>query len=374
MPYCHAPWTNVDISPQGQISPCCKFQMSTSDRKFNVQNDTLNDYFASDFLVAIKQTFEQDQWPTGCERCRVEEQHNIPSKRQLDLARWAPQYHQWASDPHGCITASVAFGNTCNLKCITCSSYSSSRWHKESLAIAGQAHAPVKFYQQDFVDQLIAHAPNLMHLDIPGGEPLLSGVPEQQRLLRHYIKLGQAPKMTLHYTTNATVFPDQIWWDLWQHFAKVEIQLSIDAVGYRFEYIRFPASWANVQQVIDQYLTMQASNIELSVSHTVSAYNIFYLDEFLTWCAKTGLPRPWLGRVHNPAHMRPTVWPRLTREKIIAKLQTSTMPQIPAWTSLLQTDDDSQFYSVFCNRVKQHDQYRSLCFKSTFPEMASWIN
>jgi radical SAM protein with 4Fe4S-binding SPASM domain len=326
MPFCYAPWTNIDISPQGEISPCCKFQMSAHDSKFNVQTHSLTEYFDSDFLSSVKEAMEQHHWPKGCERCKIEEQHSIPSKRLLDRERWSQQYQDWDKNSNGCITASVAFGNTCNLKCITCSSYSSSKWHKESMAIAGVAHSTVKFYQKDFVDQLVTHAPKLIHLDIPGGEPLLSGVPDQHRLLQHYIDSGQAQNMTLHYTTNATVFPDPQWWQLWQHFAKVEIQLSIDGLDKHYQYIRFPASWSTLLTVIDQYLAMPKCNVNLAVSHTVSAYNIFYLDEFVSWCSKTGLPEPWLGRVHNPVHMRPTVWPRLTREKIIAKLRNSSWP------------------------------------------------
>lgn len=373
MPFCHAPWTNIDISPQGDIAPCCKFQMSYYDSKFNVQSQSLDQYFDSKFLFDVRQEFLQDIWPKGCERCKIEEQNLIPSKRQLDYERWHLEYDAWSPEQAGCITASVAFGNICNLKCITCSSHSSSRWRNESLALTGQAYDTVKFYKQDFLDQLISRTPKLKHLDIPGGEPLLSGVQEQHRLLTHYIESGQAANMTLHYTTNATIFPDQHWWDLWQHFAQVDIQLSIDAVESKFEYIRYPANWNNLCASVEQYLKCSQPNLKISVSHTVSAFNIFYLDEFLTWCDQTGLPSPWLGKVHNPKHLRPTVWPDLTRQKIIAKLQMSNFSQVNSWILMLQHIDDSEWYPQFCHSVRQHDQYRALSFESVFPEMASWL-
>lgn len=373
MPFCYAPWTNIDVSPQGEISPCCKFQMSYYDSKFNVQTQNLDNYFDSGFLALIKNEFQQDTWPLGCERCKVEEQNNIPSKRQLDYNRWHTEYNKWESQPNRFLTASIAFGNTCNLKCITCNSYSSSRWRDESLALTGQAFDHVKFYRQNFVEQFVSKFPNIVHLDIPGGEPFLSGVSEQKKLLQHYVDSGQAQNVSLHYTTNATYFPDTSWWHLWRQFAHVDIQLSIDGIASKYEYIRFPSKWSDICRSVEQYLNCSQSNLQLSVSHTVSAYNIFYLDDFLAWCKEIGLPIPWLGRVHNPPHMRPTIWPDLTRQEIIAKLQDSKFSQVDAWVSLLTNTDDSKWYPMFCQKVKQHDQYRSTNFKSTFPEMALWL-
>ena len=43
----------------------------------------------------------------------------LKGKRQLDYARWQPYYDVYKEDQK-LITASVAFGNTCNLKCIMC--------------------------------------------------------------------------------------------------------------------------------------------------------------------------------------------------------------------------------------------------------------
>ena len=77
---------------------------------------------------------------------------------------------------------------------------------------------------------------------------------------------------------------------------------------------------------VDKFLNTKQDNLQLSVSHTVSAYNIFYLDEFFTWCYSIGLPKPWLGRVHTPVHMRPTVWK--DKKFIIEHLAKSKHPDI----------------------------------------------
>jgi hypothetical protein len=187
------------------------------------------------------------------------------------------------------------------------------------------------------------------------------------------VNIGQAKNITLHYTTNAQIFPDAEWWKLWSHFKEIDIQLSIDGVGARYEYIRHPASWATLATNVTAYQQVHASNIKLSVSHTVSAYNIYYLDEFFKWCYTIGLPRPWLGRVHTPQHMRPGVWSQDARLAIIEKLQTSQYPDVLTWANMMSTVDESKLFDEFTNKLHAHDQYRGINFKNIFPELANYI-
>lgn len=373
MPFCYSPWTNLDIDPAGTITPCCKFQRKHYTETFNIQTDSIMQYLDSNLLRSVKQDFEQDQWPLGCERCRIEEENGIASKRQLDWQRWHEHYQNYDLSGNDFLTASVAFGNTCNLKCITCNSYSSSRWQQEYRDIYQVDHPHVQFYRKDFVQRFTELAPGLVHLDVPGGEPFVSGVAEQQSLLQHYVDTGRAANMTLHYTTNGTMFPDKSWWKLWQHFKEIDLQLSIDGVASRYEYIRFPANWSVLVDHVCQYLAIAEPNFRISVSHTVSAYNVFYLDEFFDWCYNIGLPRPWLGRVHTPAHMRPTVWCASARERIVEHLNTSQHADVRQWAQLLANNDDSEYFDEFKHRLHMHDQYRKLNFVATFPELAEYI-
>jgi sulfatase maturation enzyme AslB (radical SAM superfamily) len=333
----------------------------------------LNEYARSAFLREIQQEFQQDRWPGGCVRCRVEEENNVKSKRQLDHDRWTEHYAKYDINSDQWITASLAFGNTCNLKCITCGSYASSRWRNEYKAIYGQDFQPVKFYREDFVETFTSQAPGVIHLDIPGGEPFLTGIAEQKKLLEHYIETGRSADITLHYITNATIFPDAQWWQLWSHFREIDLQLSIDGVAARYEYIRYPAVWKDTVKNTQRYVQKekQLSNFRLSVSHTVSAYNIFYLDEFFNWCTEIGLPRPWLGRVHNPSHMRPTVWPN--RDHIAMELEKSRHEDVRTWAGMIAGTDESALFEKFCDRLHQHDRYRGLKFADIFPEMAPYI-
>lgn len=317
----------------------------------------------------------EGEWPKGCDRCRIEEQNNIASKRQLDLERWYPHYAKYDLDQDSFITASIAFGNTCNLKCITCGPHSSSKWQKEYFDITGINIEAVDFYRKGFVDNFVDSNTEIIHIDIPGGEPFLSGVDQQQHMLSRYIESGQSHNISLHYTTNTTIYPDSTWWNLWQHFREIDLQLSIDGIDQRFEYIRFPASWSKVRHNVDRYLETVSllHNVRLSVSHTVSAYNIFYLEEFFDWCQCTGLPDPWLGRVHRPEYMRPTVWPEQARAAIAETLRNSKYQTVKCWYDLVQQENDSVYFDTFRQMLQKHDAYRSLDFTKIFPEMSQYL-
>ena len=374
MPFCFAPWSNLDISPQGIISPCCKFRHDYyPDPALNINQQGISAYEQSRTLITVREDFQQDRWPRGCERCKIEEENGVASKRQLDYDRWQLHYEQYDIDRGGLLTASVAFGNTCNLACITCGPGSSSRWQREHLQIYNKDVPPNHFYRKGFVDELLEMSPEIIHLDIPGGEPFLSGVTQQQRLLQRLIDQGRAAQIGLHYTTNVTVWPEHRWWDLWSHFREIDLQLSIDGVGPRFEYIRYHADWKTVIHHVQQYLDeeRQRPNLRLSVSHTVSAYNIYYVSEFLQWCQDQGLPRPWLCRVHTPVHMRPSVWPEPARKYIISKLIQHPGTEISGWINIMQSDD-SQHFAKFQQVTAALDHNRGQDFCTAFPELAEW--
>lgn len=370
MPYCSLPWTNIDISPQGEISPCCKFKNSLyPNRPSNINTSSIDDYIESPTLKEVKRDFKEGIWPKGCERCKIEESNSIRSKRVQDHERWGTLL----SEDKGFVTASIAFGNTCNLSCITCDPTASSKWQQEWKILLGRDVKPNHFYKEDFVQSFKDKTPNLIHLDIPGGEPLLSGVKQQKELLRMYINDDSAKDITLHYTTNCTKFPDDEWLELWSHFNEVELQLSIDGVGDKFEYIRYPAVWSEVLSNVLKYLELRDNGlIKLGVSTTVSAYNIAYLGELVEWCHEIGLGMPYLGRVHNPAHLRPTVWKDDAKKFIVGRLESCTFDLTP-FILLMNSEDDSNHFETFRYRLVRHDGFRKLNFKKTFPEMLEFL-
>ena len=370
---CLVPWTSIDIRPNGTIAPCCKYR-ETPEEKLNITQVSIDDYTNSTFLKKIKDTMLQNKWPEGCFRCKQEEASGIKSKRILDYERWPVEFDTYNEDK-GYIIAAIAFGNTCNLKCITCHSGASSLWRKEYFDIYGVDNAPVDKLSSD-ASEIYDAMPNIIHLDIPGGEPFLSEIKKQKRLLQRYVDSGQSKDITLHYTTNGQIFPGQEWWNLWQNFKEIDMQLSIDGVGKRYEYIRFPAKEGIIEKNTQLYIEKEKTNnnLRLSVSHTVSSYSIYYLTEFFDWCEQVGLPRPWCGVVNTPKHMRPQVFPQAIKNKIIKHLNSSRHQDVHTWATYLTNNDSSGHYEKFLQITDAHDRYRKLSFANTFPEVKELLD
>jgi len=373
--FCHAPWTNLEILPSGDILPCCKFQNTDYNEKFNIQNNTIEDFRNSKFLSEVKNQFNQNQWPSGCIRCRIEEDIGVSSKRILDYERWQKYYQDYDLLSNEILTVSMALGNTCNLKCIMCNPYSSSLWAQEYQDIYGIKINNLNSVRKDVISDIMQFAPNLVHVDFHGGEPFLSNIDDHLTILDNYINSGNAADISIHYTTNGTLFPDQRFWQRLINFKHVDIQLSIDGIGQRFEYIRYPARWSVLEQNVYKYQEQQQRmpTLQLSVAHTLSAFNIYYLEEFYQWCNQIKLPKPWIGRLHRPEHLRPAVWGSTARQLIIDKLKLANTVDLSPWIDLFNNCNDSVHFDHFLQFVHTHDNYRKLSFSDTFPELAKFL-
>jgi hypothetical protein len=71
--------------------------------------------------------------------------------------------------------------------------------------------------------------------------------------------------------------------------------------------------------------------------------------------------------------MRPTVWPREVRQKIVSCLNNSADADVQNWARLVEQNDDSMMFDQFQQRLHQHDKYRNTDFAKTFPELAPYI-
>ena len=363
---CYHPWVGLNVTTQGGFRPCCKYQPSVESTEDNIVS-SLIDYQNSQELTELKNAFLRDERPHNCQRCWDDEDADLPSKRQMD---WQFLFQSVAPDLDSIKVLTLSFGNSCNLACITCDSGASSSWINEAKKL--QQHFPTikihkhqKFYQDiEFINQIKTLSDNLIHIEFPGGEPFIAGIDEHLDYL-DYLIAHNSKNISLHYMTNATVFPDEKFWSRWDKFKKIEIQLSIDGTDQRFNYIRWPGEWNSVENNLKSYISKKSETIQISIGHTVSIFNIFYLPEFVKWCLQNDLGRPYLGLVSDPKVYSIKVLPKQVKEILGKKLDRFNFKEI---VSYMNSEDISENFDDTVKYIRTVDHQRDQDFNKTFPE------
>ena len=379
--FCHHPFTSIDITSSGKLRPCCKF-MTNEIPNFNIK-DGLDSYEKSQWLDNLRQQFIRNEKPRGCERCWKDEDAGFKSQRQMDKSILGhinlENFMDLPPEKRKLKYLSISFGNLCNLACRICGAHSSSRWASELKKMDKDIKLKDLIYKwhQDptQMGDVYEKTKDVIHIDIVGGEPMLTEIPEHFEYLDKLRKDGQADKVVLHYTTNATTFPSDSNLQIWKAFKQVEIQMSIDDIGERFEYNRWPAKWSEVYHNIKRYqkLVKENDNMKLSISHSLSAFTILYEEEFHIWCVKEGLPLPWVGLITDPYYYRPNIFNQSVLDSIKEKLSKSKLKQVRQLTKYLTPTNDPNTMTAFRNFVALFDNQRNQNFQKTFPELAELI-
>jgi len=191
----------------------------------------------------------------------------------------------------------LKLGNTCNLSCRICNGYSSIKVAEQQLSHQRITHQQfVKLKEsvswadsEQFEEQLLSISKNLTHLDLYGGEPLMSKM--HFNFLQAVINLGVAGNISLDYNTNGTVYSNKFF-DYWKHFKEVKLSFSIDNIGKRFELERNGASWDTVCENIARFNAKTSAKFKTDVYPTVSLLNVYYLPEFLSWADVQNFSQP----------------------------------------------------------------------------------
>ncbi|MBI3513245.1 MAG: radical SAM protein, partial [Proteobacteria bacterium] len=123
------------------------------------------------------------------------------------------------------------------------------------------------------------------HLILQGGEPML--IPATEWLIDRLIAAGAAEQIDLQFVTNATIY-NQALIEKVRAFRRVEMVCSVDGVGPVLEYIRHPARWSEVAEIVERYCSLGFLDVSIAVAAQI--YNLFDLPNLLTYADAHGIP------------------------------------------------------------------------------------
>jgi sulfatase maturation enzyme AslB (radical SAM superfamily) len=333
-----------------------------------------------------------------CSWCFEEEDAGRKSKRQRDNDKYVDWLRKGNAPFEGLAKFELNLGNTCNLKCRTCGSHSSSTWMEEDYAVYEHNRYPtyklfaqsMKKYHQHyddespFWDDLENNLSTIKQFDFYGGEPFMSK--KMWRILEVAVEKGYAKDIEVHYATNGTQWPeDKV--EIFKHFRHVHLSFSVDGIGEQFEYMRYPAKWSevteNMRKAVD--LSNRTGNIYLGWCITLSTINITGLPAILKEHSKNFKEfGPYLNLVHGPIQYNLTQLPADIKPYVVDILKSIPKDDVDGYMYEYHIPGIINFitngtakpenWEKFNRHIRDHDEYRGQNFATVYPEYARVIN
>lgn len=392
------PWRDLSIYPTGEYGFCCAEDQSLNqDRMLATQPWQM--HWNSDRMSYARLAFAQGKIPNSCQSCIRNESVAVQSRRhrmnQRYLGTAEPGLHDplvkdllSQTDSLGHTSAmpwgiDLAIGNTCQLRCVTCSpSYSRSilkDYEKLGWQFNEKNRLPIKNISDTMIrsedllhiiEQIKPLIPNLKWLKIFGGEPSLSR--PLADLLDWCIENDHAKNLMLIFSTNAVNVKDEFI-QRCKKFKRVFLAISVDGIGGLDEYIRFPTSWPKKVAIIEN---LMATFPDAYVYTVAFSLNIHQLDEIINWCRQRGY-RHMIERLNYPNELAIEHLPESDKQVVADKLLAVTGSAAPVGQDrqlvdqdmlkflhstvlyMLQTPRDANKWNRCLDIVRSYDRIRS---------------
>lgn len=397
--WCVNAYHGMSGNNDGTSKMCCMikypYNKVSTKEEFFLNKVSILENFNNPHAIEIRESLNNGIRHEACSHCWQEEDGGRASKRIRDNNRYSHELKNKIIQPYeGLAKLELNLGNTCNIKCRTCFAAISSTWMKEDYDLNHKKNGisfkqygmnMKKFHQtydedSPFWDDLKNNLHTIRQFDFYGGEPFLSK--PMWEILRICVEKGYAKDIELHYNTNGTTWPEEI--KYWQFFKKVNLSFSIDGVGERFEYMRYPAQWDVVTSNLEKarQFNKDHNNLLICWCITISSLNAFYLPETIkehhTNWNDFGI---YLNLVHNPSHFNISKLPQHIKEKIAEQMDrvennlTHNVNQHVEGIKgfMLNGTPNPTDWIKFKIIVEKHDVYRNQSFKKTFPEFGELL-
>lgn len=374
--------------------------LTVDGRPASIDRDSLEAIWNAPEIVGIRAEMARGEAPEACRICWDHERAGPMSLRTLmngsvhgimgadwSLAKLmrdtAQTGHQLSTRPRW---YQLQLGNTCNLKCRSCSPTASSRIAADPVHRAWSStdffhgHLPpaiqrsaVWYRDPAKIAELMGQNDDEIFLSLLGGEPFL--IEEVWDLLHLLVERGWSRRISLGLVSNGTKRRPELE-QLVTEFKRVFISVSIDGYGPLFEYLRHGAKWRELVRNLDWLQGLP--NISLVATPTLQNTNALgavklfrFLDErginlhfnVLTW------PRR-LSATNLPRRVR-----RIAAERLRAYVDEECRPEnrsvVQGWAGLLETEDelDPELFREFMLFTNDLDASRGQSLADVDPEL-----
>ena len=438
--FCVIPWIHLATRPNGDARICCVANASGSysgdysvglvkkedGEASNFGKELPSEIFNSEYMRSVRKLMLEGNIPSSCTKCFEEESKGIVSKRiwetgawhldNLDIPSLIKETEEDGSIPFKLQYLDLRLGNTCNLKCIMCSPHDSSMWTPEYKKVYPIFKSPLIKKQMGwdenlhdnrwhenpkFWEEIYEQIPNIRQLYFAGGEPLI--IKEHKAFLEEIVRRGYASQIHLRYNTNVLMLDEAIV-KLWEKFKVVKVGVSLDALGDRNHYIRFPSDWDTIVKNL-HILDNTPDNIHVTIALAAQILNIKNIPDFIKWKVSSNFKKlnkqinasgymqgggligvhllwlpSWLSMRVLPAEDKAEVREKFNELKVWLETyykDSESLGNNPwgwkRWEGILDwmdKEDDTHLLPDFREYITTLDKQRKTDFKKTFPELA----
>lgn len=380
--FCVLPFIHLHLSNFGHVTPCCL----NSKQLGHLSNNEISDIWAGDELTAFRSKMLAGEGDISCESCYVRERGGAESLRQKNNAKYShliPSIEVLDPKP---IYFDIRFSNLCNLRCRTCWHGSSSSWFedaKSTNSTAGDRPLIAVSDRASIQDQLHQYLPTVQEFYFAGGEPLI--MEEHYRILELLIEAGRTD-VKLRYNTNFSnlKYKNYDLFFLWSHFEDIELNVSIDETGDKFELVRKGAKFSTIIEN-RELLRRKAPHVNVMVTPTISVFNIYSVTEIIEQLVSSDFAcydSFNINILEVPTYYNIKILPQEEKEQIctdIATYLSSTNPPRKIYHELsriinyMMAEDHTKHIDEFRYITKKMDQLRNEDFTRTFAEHAGLV-
>ena len=301
------------------------------DPEHNIRNQAPLTYFQTT-MSGLRQQLLDGQAPAMCRDCYTMEQHGKISGRLRQLLKAGVQETvfektlagsplrkdlDYSNQNQGHTNRTVLdwqidLGNHCNSACVFCGPESSSRMAAEFVQLGMIGQVPQASWCEDpallekFVKDLQS-CDHLHYLHFIGGETLIT--PGFEKILTALINCGLADKITIGFTTNLTVWQDNIV-DLLTQFKNVNLGVSIETMTALNDYVRWPSQIDKVTALLDRWIKTGRKHdwlVQLRITPTCLTLHELYTVYDYAWQHKIAVES--CNFIDRPEFMRIGVLP-----------------------------------------------------------------
>lgn len=306
--FCLYPFVNLNSNTEGSVKLCCSINENlhvkdSNNSELNFRTHSIEEIWNSEYMQDVRNKMLNGERPDACNVCWRLEDMGIQSSRQ---SAWAEFKHTKYDmnliktvNPPLPSSLELRLGNFCNLRCNSCWSLSSDRirderhkivdknknldpWLKNEwtseISLADDQNW-LWWESDEFLETTKKLAPTLRRLYLTGGEPTL--IKKNIEIMQYILDSGNT-SCYIALTTNMTNYNEEFF-DVMSQFDHGELQISIDDVFDRNQYIRYPTKWKHVEDNIVK-LYYKFSKSWIIKHYTVfQVYNYDNIPNIIDW-------------------------------------------------------------------------------------------